>query len=60
MCSLFPPLQVALIHSGSAEGEEIKRNMNPLWFPESLEKQSGWMLAIHVILAVILGVAESN
>lgn len=34
-CSLHFPLELALTRSGLAAGEEVKRNMVPLWFPRS-------------------------
>lgn len=58
-CSLFSPLQVALYRIGSAEGEEVRKNMVPLWSPGSLGQRHGWMLTAHVALVAILGQAES-
>ena len=50
---------MTLAHSGITVGEEVKRNVVPLWFPGSLGKLSNWMLSPHVTVAAIFCQAES-
>lgn len=57
-CSLYLTLQVALDRSSNADGEEIGRDLVPLWFPHHGEAAIPLDGTPHMTLAAILGRPE--